>query len=493
MALLRAPYAPVMLPRALLNHHLPLLVGALFVYVSIATGYTFQLNPEFLKSVDYFSIQAKAWMQGRLDLPLPEPGFDMSPYKGRIYLYWGPSNTLLPFLCLAVFRNDFGMTLRTIIYLILGIFFFTRAATAIRSHYHPAAPRWLLGVFASTLAFGTAVPTLIYRGGSVYHESIALSFALQMLTVWVWLRLGATSTLPLAGGFGLVTALAVAARITNVLALPALYIYALLHRSAVGISRLLLSLAAFGILMCGLLWYNHARFNTPFRTGADYATGVPKYMAILQKNDAMLSPVWLRRNFHIYFLKIPQRKNFVARLAHAWPSTFGKEVAHLQPPDERVYVDAHSVLVMTPLLAFITLFAFTRLNPRQRLLAFALGAAFILHLAFLLCYAWTMRRFTVDFVPLGLLLGYMASAAFLERFPQAATRLRDAGLVLLAWSATMHFFILRAGAAKTRNQHLLTEGMHMASPVWPAALIAVILVACLIETRAEPQPTTHSA
>jgi hypothetical protein len=266
-----------------------------------------------------------------------------------------------------------------------------------------------------------------------------------------------------------------------------------LHPPPLKASRLALSAVVFGLLMLGLFGYNYARFEHPFRTGADYITGGPQYMTVLKKHDAMLSPVWLRRNFYIYFLRIPTGEDFVARLAHPWPYPFGKDVTHLKPDNEPVYVDAHSVLLMTPLLGFLLLFPFVRMTRSQRVLALALGGVFCLHLAFLLGYAWAMRRFTVDFVPMGLLLGFVAAAAFLERFPEAEARLRDLGLILLAWSVGLHFVILRAGAAKTMGQHLLTEGVRMPPAAWPAGLLAVILGACLLEMRASPRPKDAAA
>src|SRR5688572_23128337 len=142
-----------MLRRFADQYHLPLLLAAAFVYVAVASGYTFRLKPDFLWEFDYFALQAGAWLQGRLDLGLAEPGFDMSPYKGKVFLYWGPSNAVIPYLCLLVFGDEPGMTVRSIFYLLLGLLFFTRVQAAIREQFFPRAPRWLPGLFACGVAF----------------------------------------------------------------------------------------------------------------------------------------------------------------------------------------------------------------------------------------------------------------------------------------------------------------------------------------------------
>ena len=72
---------------------------------------------------EYFPLMVEGWLQGRLDLPLPEPEgllslsdphdpvanepfrhageqgvHDLSLYDGRLYMYWGPTPALVAFL-----------------------------------------------------------------------------------------------------------------------------------------------------------------------------------------------------------------------------------------------------------------------------------------------------------------------------------------------------------------------------------------------------------
>ena len=60
-------------------------------YYLLATRLTFKIPYDF----DYFSPLAKSFLSGRLDIPNPVVGSDLSYFKGKWYPYWGPLPALL--------------------------------------------------------------------------------------------------------------------------------------------------------------------------------------------------------------------------------------------------------------------------------------------------------------------------------------------------------------------------------------------------------------
>ena len=236
--------------------------------------------------------------------------WDMSMYRGRVYLYWGPAPALLLIPVKLVFPQVFGDQLLTFAFLCGAFIFESLILTDLWRRFFRSLPTW--GVIAAMLVIGFAnpIPWLLFSP-RIYEAAIAAGqFFLMGGLYFALIALDRASPsdwrLVLAAAFWVC---AVGSRAT--LAIAVAYLAVMLvawlfwPRGQRGKTRLF-EIAWFGVpLLLGailLMWYNLSRFGSPFEFGFRYA------ITMLDQNmyhNVLFSVQYLIPNAYLYLFNPP--------------------------------------------------------------------------------------------------------------------------------------------------------------------------------------------
>lgn len=458
------------------------LITAAVVYLAWGTGYQWLVSRAAFGRHDYFSLLARAFLRGNTYLDVPAPTLDMSPYSGRVYLYWGPGNAAAQFL-MELARVRLPMPYYTIGYCLGGLLLFAVALGSVRRLWFPGAPRWCETAILVALAFGSPLTAIGSRSASFHNESIALSFLTQCAVFLLLIILLETRRLRYAWLLGLVLALAVSVRITNVLlvfAIGVAIVGVMNRRAAIHVLLPVVSLLAATSVLIGV--YNYARFGNALETGARYHEHPnPRQRDALFGTGALLSPYWIPHNSWLYFARLPRMDTFPPRVSgiEEVPAPRSHPKMVLEPP---YYSDVYSLPFMMPVLLLL----FTNvLAWRHRGLSFA--AAMILasavFMVFYLCYAYNAWRFLADVVPAALLAVYFGLCATIAKTPRAGRCLAWLVSVLGAWGVLMNWQWGEWGATRTLSTLVAAEVAEQPLLPWGRILLAIVAGAWALEVR----------
>ncbi len=243
----------------------------------------------------YYDILARSFLAGRLSLVIePAPELlalkdpydpqqnaayrlhDASLFRGKYYLYYGPTPALILFAPFRVLTGlDFPEPVAVALFCSAGLFFSLLFLYYLCHLYYPELPRWLLTVTILALGFGNAAPFLLRRPLH-YEVAISAGYALVFASVYCF-GSGGLQKVPnirrLALG-SLLLGLAAGARITLAVVglVPialAFYLYreqrkALLPRAAAALFGPL----AICLFLLGV--YNYERFGSWTEVGTSY-------------------------------------------------------------------------------------------------------------------------------------------------------------------------------------------------------------------------------
>ncbi|MGD0745540.1 MAG: hypothetical protein ABSA45_10320, partial [Verrucomicrobiota bacterium] len=236
------------------------------------------------------------------------PSYEMSYYKGKLYLYFGVTPALVLFWPYVALTGHYLLHKNAvIIFYALGFLVAAGLLRAVWRRYFPEVSVWVAAVGVLALGFATGIPEVLSRC-DVYEVAYGCAFAFTMLTlaaVWralhepkrriLWLLL-ASLAYGLAIGsrpsllFGAIILLLPVAQAWRAATEPA-------SRRRVG----LLLMAAVGPVMLiglGLMLYNTLRFGSPFEFGWHYQLTSYRQVAARQFS---LHYLWF--NFRFYFLE----------------------------------------------------------------------------------------------------------------------------------------------------------------------------------------------
>jgi hypothetical protein len=467
--------------RVAAERHLPLLVTIAILCLAFGTGYTWVLDRAPVESREYFGRQAEAFLHGRTDLDVPSAQLDMSEFGGKIYLYWGPGNALPHLLARVAMGRDLSVCLWTVLFAVLSVALFGASLVHLERRLFPDAPGWIATGTLITFALGTPLFVVAAWSASPHHESIALSTFAQGLVFLTLLREIERHTWLRSAALALSLAFALSTRVSLLFLLPGLLAGALTVLPAPRIREALrlagLPALGVGLTLAGLMLFNRARFGDPFETGMRYATGWAEQRELLYAHGALVSPRWIPTNVWQYFLHLPAWHAGLPRPAWSESLAVPAGLRDLFPPGQPMSVETHSVLFMTPFLLAALLLALPSrgagADPARRTGAmFALAAAGMI--LFLLCYAWTSRRFTLDFLPAWLLAAFIAFHRHQRDHPRHAPALQIFLALTTVWSVALHWQLAEIGARRVSALMLLADAAPLASPTWPAVLAALL-------------------
>lgn len=275
----------------------------------------------------YYSLLATSFRNGELSLPLnPDPALlqlpnpydpatrqgikvpqDLSLYKGKFYLYWGPAPSLLLAMAQPLLPGKIGEVYLLFIFM-CGIFLSQFLLIMyLWQRFFREIPKWM--VILSILFAGLANPALwLFCQPKLYEAAIAGAqfffisgfacavFALDRRPISNW---GLILT-------GTLWALAVGTRL--VMLFPVVFMTLMMIYWVFKTNRLSLLKFASGLIPLGvplfmgaaaLSWYNWARFGSIVETGFTYQLAGP----YLQKHlNELFLPVYIFQNLNNYLL-----------------------------------------------------------------------------------------------------------------------------------------------------------------------------------------------
>lgn len=393
------------------------LAGAFYFWTATSAGspLTFERTPD-----DLYNRLADAFLAGQTSF-LEEPPselarlanpydpaqnapykkyHDVTYYRGRYYLYFGP----VPALVLLVpWKVLTGASLPQNL-AVVGFAWATAAMAVLllremRRRWFPATPGWVVLLLALGLVFGSLLPVLLRR--PLFYE-LAISSACFFGLTALWLLLKASAGdryrwVALAGA-GLCLGLAVGSR-PNCLfgAAAAIGLCLWQWRREAPFRRaaaLLLPFAACGLALMG---YNYARFGSVMELGTSYM-----FLGTSHDGVPALSLRYVPINLYNYLAAAARFSVYFPFVEAPVPAPFPP------PPDYSWHEHVYGIAVTLPLLWALGWVGWglrpaAAIRPWQPWARIATGFA-IANAAFLLLMMGALNRYLLDFVPVLMVL-----------------------------------------------------------------------------------------
>ncbi|MBE0672310.1 MAG: hypothetical protein IH588_17180 [Anaerolineales bacterium] len=352
---------------------------------------------------------------------------DVSLYKGRFYLYWGP----VPSLLLMMFSNERLQVLGDqYVFLVFLYGLFLYSFLLIRSSwekFNQALPAWMIGV--ALLAIGISGPIAQLLNLSSIYEAAVVGCQLFFIGGCYWaysaIRITPMSSWKIAIA-SLHWALAIGTRITILPAILFLSFTVLFHvwkeNKLYHPGKLILNLSAIVfpllILMVGLGWYNYARFGSVSEFGIRYQLAQVDY----HKFTKVFSPDYLSGNFQNYFLKPFKTQPKFPFLRAIETVSSNERITGL------LYTTPFFLITLIPLgrtlysRTFLQTISVAARNglPAENWLVLGLASSSLILLSIILLYYYPAVRFTEEFLPAMMLLATISLGRGYEIFKERA-------------------------------------------------------------------------
>ncbi len=405
------------------------------IYVFFITFGTFTT---WKASTQYYTLLASAFGKGQLHVDV-EPGkalleaedpyrtdisrpfnddvWDLSLYKGKLYLYWGPVPALL--------LTPVQLAVKTKILDIYLVFFFlcgllifnSLILLKLRQLFFPNIPT--RNVVISIFLIGLILPVLwslnvpdVYEAaigagqffliGGIYF--VLLAFEKNIRKRYLFLA-------------GLFWACSVGSRAINVL--PILFLTALLllwiwknqpgplnWNKLISLAASLLTPLALGAILIG--WYNWARFDSPLEFGLRYQITIQN---LNRDMPLTFQPDYFPLNFYAYLF---QPFEFISKFPFIRPIDIYTLLESLNIPSPKLFAGGPvtGILFSMPFLlfAFTPFFSKNKANNAEdklelrKLTQYLLGGSFLISLASILFYFYEQTRFMLDLISQAALL-----------------------------------------------------------------------------------------
>lgn len=456
----------------------------LLIVAACAWSCSFRLregDPAFTRLPDgYYALLTAGFRSGHTYLPLePHPALlaladpydpvanapfrahDMSLWHGRYYLYFGVTPVLLLFWPVAALTGWYPTeTAAVAIFSFGGFLAAVVLLQAVRRRHFPKIPVWPVAMGALCLCFGSPVQALVAEG-RFYEVPVSCAFLLLMLMFGAIYRSLHSPRRSLAwmAAASLAFGLSVGARPNYLFAgssLLVLWAWAVSKDSPVkaiersGLKAALAIIGPAALCGCGLMIYNRARFGSPFDFGVQYAlTGADN------------------RNLPLFYLGHVRPQGYEYFLG---PGSWQRYFPFFSTPPTKPY----GFLRYFPwcwlgLLVFLPLGRGDGGRERPwRILALAVGTAFVCNLIPLLCFFGTVDRYMSDFLPAALLLGSFGALVLVGKVVATRWIRRLAALPLGLLAISTIFVELCVCATLAPRPGLLLPLARIAD--WPARI-----------------------
>lgn len=422
--------------------------GLLAIFVSVFAFYFWTAQPEIRTPVErsfpYYTKLSEAFLAGRLSLleePAPQLSLlqdpydprqnepfrmhDASLYKGKYYLYYGPAPALVLFVPFRILTGTdlpdrigclyLGFAAYVVSCLVLKLIVTTFFPNTSNARFYFCA---VLLAFLNTLPFQLRNPyfyQIAICGGQLFlFAGLYFLFAALLLPRW------ATTLKLLIGGILLGTA--AASRPSLVFAGAAILLF-LIFPAEDKWRRAVIFGLGFAIVICGILAYNYARFDSPFEFGVRYQLS-GMYMPAYRMTG------WTRLGIGLlYLLFCPPH------LRSRFPFVTLDPPRLFKLPDQFLLERVEGLLWINPLVLLIPAAGWlTRGIPRRRELLAIIICFVVLGLTFLSISGMlaAVMRYHGDVDTLFTIASFLCGYAWMEK---ASPRLRPkllAGFVVVA-------------------------------------------------------------
>ncbi len=384
-----------------------------------STRYYTQLADAFGKGQLYVDVEPGAALLAAEDPYSSEgrPAFneevwDLSLYKGKLYLYWGPVPALLLIpIQLALHTNLADIYL--VYFFLCGLLIINSLILLkLRQLFFPDIPAWNAGI--SILLIGLILPILwslnipdVYEaaiGGGQFFLIGGIYFIILAFEKNIKKRF-----LFLAGFFWACSVGSRAINVLPILFLTALTLFGIWKKQttpinwnhAIRLAAALLTPLALGAILIG--WYNWARFDSPLEFGLRYQ------ITIYNLNRDMpltFQPDYFPLNIRAYIL---QPFEFISRFPFIQPVGFSNLLKSLNITAPKLYASGRvtGILFYAPilLLAFLPFFSNKKTENLtqnsfgfQKFIIYLLSGSFLISFTSILFYFYGQMRFMVDLI-----------------------------------------------------------------------------------------------
>lgn len=355
---------------------------------------------------------------------------DISFYKGRYYLYWGPAPVVMLFL---PFRALMGFDLPQVygnwLFVSVGFLALISLWWRFRRDYFPTSSTSvaLLGIFA--LGFGGMTLSLLRRH-SMWELPIASGYACAMVglaCIYSGFHSRAVKRWWVLASIAL--GLAVASRPTYAFGVAPLMLVLAWWRAKitwqtekrslwpapVWWSEMIALGLPIGLIVLGLLGYNYARFDHPLEFGLKY-----QMSGAVELTATHFSPRYAAYNAFLYYFAPAQWGRY-------FPFVQLIDTEGTPPPGYYGMEYTYGLLANEPLIWFVLLIPLAlwrRTAGEKTLLSALLSGIAVFYVgvsALLLCFWAATQRYMSDFAPSLILLGCIGLLAF-ERWLQTRSR-----------------------------------------------------------------------
>jgi tetratricopeptide (TPR) repeat protein len=377
--------------------------------------------------------------------------YDLSYYKGRLYLYFGVTPALILFWPYVALTGHYLFHRQAVvIFCAIGFLASVSLLCALWRRYFAEISVGVVAACALALGLTTGTPLLLSRS-EVYEVSISCGYMLTMLALGaIWRALHEQRQrcgwLAVAS---LVYGLAVGARPSllfgaAILLIPVAQTWR--ERQRLGTS-LLAATGPIVLIGLGLMLYNARRFGSPFEFGQSYQLAADR-QAIRQ----FFNPRFLWFNFRVYFLE-PAR----------WSARFPFVHEIVMPPVPTGYGFAEKSFGVLTNIPFVWLALAAPLAWREQsgqvvstLRWFVTAVALLFGICALTLgmYWWVSFRYEVDFLPSLLLLavvGVLGLERTLANRPTWRRAARSGWGLLLVFSVTFNLLASVEHFAEAHN------------------------------------------
>ena len=413
-------------------------IASLMAAVLVLTSYVWfiQLNQRSAaREYDYYIELAKGFKDGNLyladtpsaallalnnpydyfqrrEMNVDDFPWDVSLYKNRFYIYWGPVPALLVSI---LSRDQLSRTGDFHLALVFACGLFIYSALLIANFWHRSlqnTPAWLLGLLLTVVGISAPL-TIMLKGAKVYEAAI---FGCQFFLVGgcFWAYSSFYGDKPVIWKLALASAHWALAAGTRIIVLPAVLFCAfftvvyIVKVFKIDAANMRLTLFAAGTVPLafaglGLAWYNWARYDSIFEFGLTYQLANIDYTNFQNVFTLQRIP----QNLSLYFfhpLKVVSRFPYLSRIEYL-PSN--DRLAGL------IYIAPYVFLL--PLISLFRWINHLWLSkgvfskdadelPSETWLFFTLTGSGLLSLAIILSYYFVAMRFMADFMPMLMIL-----------------------------------------------------------------------------------------
>lgn len=388
--------------------------------------------------------------------------WDASLYKGKYYLYWGPTPALLLALVKPFYAQPVGDKPLTFVFITGTFIFMTLLILELWKKHYLGIPRWavLLGIAFA----GLVNPMLYILIEARIYEAAIISGQFFLIGGIYWLftafyRLSPTR-LFLAGSF---FALAVGSRTTLALPIMFLALTTLIWAIKSGQGRAFTLITAFALPLIlgaiGYAWYNYARFDSVTEFGLRYQLTSYNLSASL---DETFSLAYVPFNLYkTLFNPLEWRKTFPFLFPTRWAGP-----SWMQGNFQDFYLllaeGITGIFVGSPFMVFGFLAGLNKDRNFRWILICLTGSSLLTFFA-LQIFFFTTMRYMLDLVPaLSLLavIGFWQGFSLLKTRPIARSSLAVLGLVLCIYTIAISSVLPISGhleAYKVFNPELLKK------------------------------------